>query len=250
MSARPFVLFGASTLQESVRLLTEKVEDWRAEWIGGDALCHVDCVRAWEFGQPPLEWQRGYAGSRGSISLAWQPEWMTEMQRLMFGDDCNGVIALNAVSAAIDDLAQRLHGKQGMAGIAADAAQRELFRRGSGALLVTVSVSGYNLLCVLDYPCVRNLMGTPKTVKSSADLPKVNLKRALSAVPVVLRVEIGQADVDLPSLAQLGVGDVIRLGAEIDQPGRVLSPEGKTLFGGYLGRMGQTIAIETVRLGK
>jgi flagellar motor switch protein FliM len=61
---------------------------------------------------------------------------------------------------------------------------------------------------------------------------------------VALPVAFQAVDVDLGNLLTAAVGDVIRLGAALDAPLQLQAPDGRSLLPAYLGRIGDSIAIE------
>lgn len=257
MPARPYALVAASTLATVQRVLQGALDDCCRAWGIAPASLTLACARAWEAAAAQA-WRQSHAEQDKTLHLGWNAGLALQLAHAMFGPDGAPAAAGGAPTLAQDTARQALAAlvaalagacKCGAAEPAPADPPAALFARGSGAVLVQVRVGGETLQCLLNDGAVCALAGisrvTPLALAKA--LPAVDFKAALTRVPVALPVHIGAADVALGSLLTLGVGDVIRLDTCADLPLTVHAPGGAALFGGYLGKADQSVALELVR---
>jgi hypothetical protein len=97
----------------------------------------------------------------------------------------------------------------------------DLLCKGSGALEMSVSVAGKSLWFL-----AADLAARHRPLRALARPACRPLSHAAAGQPVHLRVEVGAANVPIGVLRTLGIGDVIRLEASLDDPMRVVVVEG------------------------
>lgn len=121
-------------------------------------------------------------------------------------------------------------------------APAELLCKGSGALELSVSVAGKSLWFL-----AADLAARHRTSRALARLACRPLSQAAAGQPVHLRVEVGAAHVPIGVLRTLGIGDVIRLEASLDDPMRVIVVEGSCACEAQLCMADGQRAIELTR---
>jgi flagellar motor switch/type III secretory pathway protein FliN len=266
MCARAFALLGASSLAAVRARLEAQLEAWSSDWGLAELALDVSCVRAWEAATVPapacpaatIPVERYFAGDAGCVRVAWPPGMVKALAHAMFpGDqrqvanDAEATIAREAgeqmLASLVESIAGLLTGASeadegGGAWVAASSSI------GSGAVAATVLAnigSGtFRLSCLFDHAAVRALQETP--IAAAASPGKLSLIQALRDVSVTLPVTVGEAEIDLASLAALTVGDVIRLETSVDQPSMVRASDGACLLEVFLGRIGRDVAVEVV----
>lgn len=266
MRARAFALLGASSLSAVRSRLEAQLEAWRSDWGLDELELDVSCVRAWEAATSPasaspaatMPIQRFFAGDAGCVRVAWRPGMVKALAHAMFpGDqrqvasDTEATIAREAgeqlLASLVESVAGLLAGSS-EAGVGGGAWVAASASPGSGAVVATVLANigsgAFRLSCLFDHAAVCALQAMP--VATAASPGKVSLARALRDVPVTLPVMVGEAEVDLASLAALAVGDVIPLQASVDQPSTVRAADGAFLLEVFLGRIGREVAVEVV----
>jgi flagellar motor switch/type III secretory pathway protein FliN len=85
------------------------------------------------------------------------------------------------------------------------------------------------------------------TVVKSGDAPLGRLDRALAGQALRLQVILGEAEVDLGTLQDLAVGDILRLHCRLDQPAEVLLLGQKLGCTAYPGTLDGRAAVEIGR---
>ena len=133
-----------------------------------------------------------------------------------------------------------------------------LVRPWSGALGVTIPWCGQVLNLAISAERVSACLGRSPSGSSQGDLrPSSNKKvfpifEALGNLPLALRVDLLDLDLDLGTLASLQVGDILATTHPLDAPmiigGLRRHPNDSTWCGGYLGRRDTQRAIELVSL--
>jgi hypothetical protein len=236
MHAHAFALIGESCLAAIGARIEAQVRAWCSDWWLDESGLEVSCARAWEalhttarapgIHASATPAQRSFQGDTGCARVAWQPGTEKSLQHTMFPGGprpfarvAEDVIATEAGKAALGSLVESVAGLlAGAVEVTIDGEWADAcFRRGSGALLVTVSgtigCDAPRLSFLFDHAAVRTLQAPPASANTK--LRKLSLTRALRDVAVTLPVVVGEAEVDLASLAALAVGDVIRLDAPI-----------------------------------
>lgn len=248
MRLRPFALLGDGVLAGARRALGAAVDAWCADWgVARDELV-VECLRAWDGAdQLPAApaWRAPWRAGDAALALAWPDELPAQLQRLLFGADRQHAPATGA--AAWRDLLRALAAALLPGGVAAAEAMpaaADDWRHASGALLLVVRVGKQTCHAVLNAAAVARLGGG--AAAPLAKLPAQDYPQLLAPLAVRLPVTLGQARVDLGGLLRLAVGDVIRLDTAADRalPVRAADAPAPVLFGGYLGRRGEDLALE------
>jgi hypothetical protein len=260
MKVRSLRLLPASLCRALERETLALCEAWCRDWGVPDGAVAVGAA-------PPAAgpagggaaWRQGRRNGAAALWMDWDGGFASQVQGLMFASDARaGALAVHpavvapALAAAATDaliaaLGERLLGAAAatpcLPGEQPDAEWLPM----SGALVVSVRLGGEVLSCLLNDAAVQG-WGTQGASGGSAaaapPLAPVEVRGALAPVPVALPVAFQAVDVDLGNLLTAAVGDVIRLGAALDAPLQLQAPDGRNLLPAYLGRIGDSIAIE------
>lgn len=261
MKSRPYVLLRTSVLDEVRHRIADAVAVWRADWGMEHLPLEIACERAWEAqpAQKNSQWKRRFSFAGQSIWFAWPSDLIKYVQREMFSPDQRHVVpaktAKTIAGEAAEECAMALLGKIADAFFSGGAVLQDdgaddfddpVFARASGAALVNLQLGEHPVVCLLNCACMREIDASLEK-QGYAGVPKDALRKSLANVPISLSVEVGRSEVELSSLMSLVCGDVIRLTTPVDRPLSVLGPDGRSLFGAYLGRVDNFVAMEVVR---
>jgi len=103
----------------------------------------------------------------------------------------------------------------------------------------------------LSYEVVLSMLGSDGAaasapIASTRILPKERLDQALSAEPVMLRVMLEGAELNLGQLQELRLDDVVPLAHLLDAPALVTAADGTPICHGWLGQNEGRMAVELV----
>ncbi len=257
MQATPFTLLADSVLDALEGGFSPLVASWAGQWGVPPDACKLSVQRAWDTvpakGAGP--WTACSGKGEGAAWLYVPGELAATLERLLFAPDGSyapqgegqSSLAPAAARRACDALQDVL------VQAAIPAALRvpgevpaALWRRGSGAALVTLSIGKHSCQLLMNGPALRALQGKPAAQAALPALAAVDYRQAVGSTPVVLQLTIGAAQVSLGSLMSLAVGDVVRLDAELDAPVGMATLDGKPVFDAHLGKVGDQVAVEAV----
>lgn len=254
MTARPYVLLGASVLDQVRAALEAALAQWCGQWGVAPSVAQTTCTRACEVKAVQLApaWRQLRRRDDAALYLGWSADLPAELERLLFAPDRqaseSSALALAGAQQALAELAQALAGAPGMGACAPQegSAAAELQGTGSGALAVQIRFGSAVCVCVLDDGAVRSVLALAGH-RAPAPLPPlvpVHLPAALGQVALRVPVVIGAAAVELGSLVTLAVGDIVRLDSLVEQPLSISGPDGRRWFHGHLGTVEASLAIE------
>ena len=130
--------------------------------------------------------------------------------------------------------------------------EMQLFRPWSGGVAIRLVTDGMSCFLLLNAQCVETLLrASPHPPPAQVSIPKARLAQVESALAprkIALRVELTACELELGSLQDLRVGDVVPLQHSLEAPLHVNLADGAPLCAGFLGKQGNTKAIELVRL--
>ncbi len=241
-------LLGASGLEHLRGAAAEALERWCAAWGARVGAPRIACGRAWEleqcdrpFGEDGLRWEC----SDGRAWAVADPGLPARVHGSLFGsarESAEGAqrptVAMEICDRALDELVQQL-----VASLAPRSACRRaegrpadlpahLLRHGSGAAVLDIEMGGGRLrLVVSGEPLADAAISKPRPGAS----PVHDFPSAMQSLPVALKAELGEIEMDLGTLQSLEPGDVVRLPARIDQTLRLSGPGGKTVCFGEFG---------------
>lgn len=123
----------------------------------------------------------------------------------------------------------------------------------SGSVHVSIPFLKSTVEVLIDWEALNNnVVGENLTSKAKLgaqnSLPKLaKLSDALNKEPVYLTIEMSQVELDIFSLRNLGIGDVIRLAHSLDEPLSLKTETGEIVCSAYLGKHIDHKAIELIR---
>ncbi len=258
MQLAPFRLLGQSALSAVQTALERAAASWAGQWGVAPSALNFSAARAWEVGALPRGASVAHlARDNGrAVWIAVGGELGAEMQKVLFPSDTNHPPMLvepvtlaqsgarQACDALFDALAcAALSSQAKVARIPADEVPAAVWRRGAGAVLVKFSLGRQQGYLLLDCQAVQCLQAPAPAL---APLSAVDYTAAVASTPVSLQLTIGAARVGLGNLLSLSEGDVIRLDSQVDAP-IALTLGGAELFHAYLGRRGDSVAVELVK---
>ncbi len=248
--ARAFLLVAGKRLQALQQRLQALLAAWCADWGLGGLDLHSE--RAWE--SPLAAYKNWQASAAAGLWYAMEPSFVAQVQAQMLAPELGEAvfsdgIASAAASRAVQDLRARLAALLPAAVSAptflgTPASADACFAHASGAVLV--QIAGGAMACLFDAAALNGLLG-PAPVSAVPALNLVPRKQAIAHLPVRLVVEVGKAEVNLGNFLAIELGDVVRVNRAIDAPLHVAAMGGGVVFDGYLGKIGDTMAIEAVR---
>jgi hypothetical protein len=252
MQATSFRLVGQSALAAIHAALLRATSAWAGEWGLAPAQLTVSVERAWEVGpakQAPA-WSHCVQEGGREAWFGCSVDLNAELQKALFGsaDGAAPILApegaRQAREALLDALARAaLASAQSVARSTAAEIPASHWRRGGGAVVAQIAIGRQQCRMLLDSAAAQALQLPPAAL---APLTPVDYSASVAAAPVSLQLSIGAARVGLGSLMSLSVGDVIRLDAAGDAPVALKTLAGSPVFDAYLGRSGDSVAVELV----
>ncbi len=264
--AAPFLLVGQSALATLEAMLSGPLSGWAADWGIASSQIALAVARASDgegVGMPghtgAPQWRRQVQAGNCTVWLACDSGTMA-LQKAIFGapfavaassapaglaaagaDEALGEL-LGALTRAALGMPSEIRGSDdGRVDNCADGVPAHVWKRGSGAALATVTIEHWSCSVLLDGTALAALLPRAAALPG---LGAVDYGACMAQVPVALELVAGGARVSLGSLLALSEGDVIGLGNRSDAPLTLRSPAGRSVLNGYLGRRGETIAIE------
>lgn len=284
LQSRPFSLVAGSRLQALRTRIVSLLDAWCADWGVAAGEMTVLCHRAWE--NPALarrNWQAAGALAAGEPGAggAWQvtePGFVAQVQMqilpperaefvpsIVLSTGMAGAAAQKAVQALTARMSALTQGGESAhtgghtdahtgAHTGAQASVAACFACASGALAVDLTLGASSMIWLFDAAAVTQLAPIVSITAAAASAsptlslaPLVPRRQAIANLPVTLVVEAGRAEVNVGNFLTLLAGDVVRLNRSIDAPLQVLAEGGGIVFDGYLGKVDDVMAVETVR---
>ncbi len=117
----------------------------------------------------------------------------------------------------------------------------------SGAVTLKLRAGALDLELVLNGACVERLVtSTAPQAPRSINGPLTPVFHAIADRPVRVKVELSAFELDLGTVQDLRIGDVVSLPHPLDTP-VVVSTAGKAFCNGFLGRLSDSKAVELAR---
>lgn len=130
--------------------------------------------------------------------------------------------------------------------------EMQLFRPWSGCVAIRLVTDGMSCFLLLNAQCVQTLLkASPHLAPVQVTTPKARpagVENALAPRKIALRIELTACELELGSLQDLRVGDVVPLQHSLEAPLHVNLADGAPLCAAFLGKQGNKKAIELVRL--
>lgn len=232
--------------------LEQALRSWQRAW--GLQRCPADVECAAASGAPAgIEWR---VLGTADAAVAWHgepSEFDAALARALLDVECATTpVARNLLATCREQFLQALAGALALrrepseahaappaAGIWSGAVQATL-PWGARVLMNAAAVQGLS----------RSDMPTAVASPTSAlpPTPLVGLADALADSPLPLRVRLADCELDVGSLQDLRIGDVVRVRHALDAPLLVHDGEGQPVFAGFLARRGAFKALELASL--
>ena len=249
VAANRLVAWNAQQLSALGRGIGAALSAWGADWgLGAAWLAAVECKAATAAGNEAAPWCWMAGSGDAAVWRWWTSREPEQLASALFG----GSVQLTPMVAEIgqacwDDAVRRLRSlllaQEGDA--PADPSGWTL-SSWSGAVIVGLP---WGARLLLGPALVRRVLAAlpaePRPAVSPPSRPPLSaLDRALADTPVQLQVQLDGCDLDVGTLQDLQIGDVLRLRHGIDAPAAVACTDGVPLFHGFLARSRGRKAVE------
>jgi hypothetical protein len=231
-------------LDEIAVLVQKACTEWKHDW-GIEIDAKVSCVMATAEHAAVADMA---IGGRGT-ALAWRlGPCSGRIAELLFACE----IAPDGVAGEVSTACERDAWSRIAATLGLDVTGHELpspaapaMRKWGGAVLVLLSFGGRLLLDAEIVEHFRHDKCSSRSVRTTRpQTPLTRIEEALAHTPYPLEVHLDGCDMELGSLRELRVGDVLRIRQALDAPASVRSTSGVPLFSGVLARSGVRKSVE------
>jgi hypothetical protein len=249
--SRPLVAWREAQLSALGRTLESALQAWCQAWGLPLVAQGVTCDPA-SAEHSEGAWQSAGAAGAGSVWLALPSSFEQKLAEALWGSDATmGPIARRIAQACSTDWHERLRAALGV--VAPDsAAPARPKAAGPWSGLVYVSLPADARL-LLDAAAVEHALRccaaeVPRPVAAPAAMDTLApVSTALAALRLVLQAGLADCELDLASLQDLRIGDVVPLPHRLDAPLLVRDAQEQVVFAGYLARAGGRKALELAR---
>jgi hypothetical protein len=262
----PFILIKEQVISEIEEKLSDTVKRWCADWILVSADVKVERSSGSVFFQNLHEFNchRHFERQQEKLWILWRENFLDELQDEVFPSDGSTVneastMSISVVKDALDNLCEGL--VRNILGVASNSDNLKtdslalLGKKGAGSVCARITFGNASFGCLLNAESVNGFMlRLNAAAKFDAQkLPKLksqNIPKIASKSKVKLAVNVGNAEISLRSAMSLELGDVIQLDSTFETPLKISHWDGTNLFGAYLGKQGNQIALEVVKIAK
>jgi hypothetical protein len=244
--ARPLVAWRTAQRAEVARALEQGLRAWSQAWglseppgVTCSPVTPQDLGRSWE----PL----GTARS-GAAWLSLPPSLDAGLANLLWGCDTSAPIARRVTAACRADLPAQLCAAlhlEASAGAAPEPSPRGC--AWSGQLAAAL---GMGVFVLLDAGAIEDVLRSlapglrGRTAPAGGAAALTPLTRALAGRRLALTVRLSDCELELASLQDLRIGDIVPLPHRLDAALQVCDPQGHAVLAGYLARQGRRKALE------
>lgn len=258
MNIRPYRLVGDSILLKAQNHFLMVIEKWCEDWklnISSSLTCNRTEIE----GKHPCSAYACYKNEEKQvwIDLASQNSIPSLLARELFSislmegaSDREDGMAASAAKRIAADLVERIVSSCELITVSVKSTEEafsSLYMPGAGTLSLHVNIGSCAFDILLNGACVTQLF--PHGSRPIALPETVEMRDALSDVPMSLLVELGCVEASVASVLTLNVGDVVKLDSPVDLPLAVKNDGEAVLFHAYLGRQERNLAIEVVNRG-
>jgi flagellar motor switch/type III secretory pathway protein FliN len=244
VTTRPYRLCDTTEVASLRDRVASALRPWAEAWLGVDTaaivVVEVSVLSRERWTDADAEhgtWRR----SEGPAGTAWLPPTMAQpIAKMLFGSTSHHAASLSnrLADEAGDALAAALSGST--AGARPAPAPDHLRDLGRAVVQVRVGCGITRLELLLELP-------DEQPPATGTHAPLASMARGLASHDVTVHATLGDVEVDLETLSQLRVGDVLRLDKRVDQ-GVDLTVAGLPLrCEGYLVTADGTVAVELTR---
>jgi len=246
--ARTYLLFGESELRHLADKLEPVVLTWSSQWLH-EVLFEIHCSHAVAPTKNDSDWWYAKPGNGWGIFLQNPAELTNGLALAMFEDfsESNGLgntlspLVNDCIQEAVIDLALGV-----IRALSSTATTRPLlisetpehdhFLEGKGSIQVSLHSSSISILLLVPSPFSEASLRATTTPKSTAaSTPLANPMEMIQRRTLTLTAMLGDAEIDIGTLQQITVGDIIRFDTPIDKPASLVANDGTLLCQGHLG---------------
>jgi flagellar motor switch protein FliM len=259
VNVSPYLLLKNSVAEAISRQAEVCLEKWANSWQVGTksrAVCISACSH-----KPELfvsdKWSQKHL-QNGSTAWFFVPLTLhRKLEHCLFGLETvdatsakrqSSALASKVVTEALDELVDALINAICQLEIQAESAffspPKQLFKRGSGAVICDVYI-GENALEILLPDAAISHWRKSQSVHSNPAV--TSLHDALKNLTVKMNVEVSDAELTLGYLSTLAIGDVLKLPNKLDQTLKVITDDGVTVCHAHLGSASGVMAVEVIK---
>jgi hypothetical protein len=237
--ARPLRLWAPEQMQVVCDVVDDCLSQWAAAWgIRLPQAATSSCAPARPFDVEPV----GTHGRRGHAA-AWvlpAKQLPSGIAQALFGRAAESPLALELVHSCAQDASRRVLAGFGMDPVEApETPPPECTTPWSGCVVALPPFGPPVLLNVAAVQALlreRGLEGADTRAPGLPSLPLESVTHALSEAPFPVQVHLEGCELEFGVLQDLQVGDLLRVTHRLEAAATVRTPEGCTLFRGYLAR--------------
>jgi hypothetical protein len=237
--ARPLLAWRGEQLQQIAAAFERACRAWEAAW--GLAHTHAVSCRSPAAADMEKHWGGLAGGLQGDAWIHVPSDLREQVGRELFGlAPVVSPIASEVLDACIASLrAHLVEVLHGCAGANLPAPDAQALDAWSGWVCLQLHAGA---MLLVD-GCSARALAAPAPTPAA---PVAGLLAALAGTCLELRVQLQDFELELGTLQDLQLGDVVRLGHALDAPATVTGPGAKALFSGLLVRTGDRKAVELI----
>lgn len=253
MPVTDYILLSRSDRERLAERLGVVVAKWQREWcVESSRACHVEVVE--RVPAVPIVWDTAVNDKERLVSLGLDAPNGAGFVSMLVGAPCSG--AEDGLAAELKQQALRAMGAVLCVDSALSNSPRPSVWSDEPLPEIEHTRDVVAVRCVLDqsefwivlHPRLTNAYLQRSRTKSNASSPLASVRNAVASQPAKLEVLVGTAELPLPELATLAVGDVIKLDRRLEEPVLVKLGPGAPLCAGYLGTQGKHKAVQLAPL--
>lgn len=249
----PFRLLGESDRETARLRLTQRIQAWIETWFTDKPRAELQ----WQNESEPSNrvghgWRVYGSGLDHWVAYAVEPSAWRDIAAALLGTN-QGLPAQpspllgDLVEECLADLVQSLFGTEGSTEHGTpESLQTTAIRQGygSGILIGKIGQDSSPIGIAMGGAVVENCLG-PRPAAAAKQLI-AGRAAAIRGGKLHLEVVLGEAEIRLGDLAQIAVGDILRLQSSYKEPVAARNGQGQTMFRGYLGTQGASKAIQVI----
>jgi len=251
-AARPLIAWTEAELSAVARLLADAQDGWRVAWGLSTASPPVSCRPAVEEDRE-ASWQLAGTGPTGAAWIALPACFNEDVACGLWGAEAGaGPIARNIAQACRSDFQVRMRAALHLESCAEGARDLPAVRFAWSGSTSVVFGGGARLLLEggVMQAALRAAVPAPAQNAQARGAPAAltPVTTALASLRLPLQARLADCELDLASVQDLRLGDVVAVPHRLDAPLLVRDAQGDVLFGAYLARKGERKALQLAAL--
>lgn len=263
MTVRRFVLLGRSDSELLRKRFGTAVASWQKEWCADDATTADIVLLDAQAGVPMgIQWHTGSLDAEATVSVGVAERGSAALMAALVGSAAvapknarpDGDIMKDVKHAALRSLAAALFDQSTISGRSrpvrwsTEEPGAQMWEGIKGFVVARCRLNDVEIYLV-SYPSVTNAFLGINPATSKRRLGNLASRQsALTSQTAHVEVCAGDAELALPELATLTVGDVITLDRRLQDPALVKFGNGTVICAGYLGTQGERKAVQLTSL--